>query len=218
MSITSQRLRHRFGRRWSTSERSPTAAQAAMLSESQRLHQPTFITAVRADTAITAQFRGDYYDFRTPVDAMIQAIRLACITDSFFAQVCYRAEVACRQRQVPAFPWILHRLSISCGQISIGPPVVMRPGVYIPHGQVVIDGLTMIEPGVVLRPFITIGLRDGMPLGPTIGENTRIGTGAKVFGPVTLGPDVQVGANAVVTRDVPAGHTAVGIPARVLDR
>jgi serine O-acetyltransferase len=41
-----------------------------------------------------------------------------------------------------------------------------------------------------------------------------IGAGAKVLGPITLGDAVQVGANAVVTHDVPAGYVAVGIPAR----
>ena len=45
-------------------------------------------------------------------------------------------------------------------QVSIGDPVV-APGVYIVHGQVVLDGLVGIGPGVVISPFVTIGLRAG---------------------------------------------------------
>ena len=49
---------------------------------------------------------------------------------------------------------------------------------------------------------------------PTIGDNVTIGAGAKVLGPITIGEGSAVGANAVVTKDVPANHTATGIPAK----
>jgi serine O-acetyltransferase len=81
----------------------------------------------------------------------------------------------------------------------------------------VVDGLTTVGPDVVLRPFVTIGLRDGDPVGPTLGARVRVGTGAKVFGPVKVGDDVRIGANAVVLRDLPAGSVAVGVPAQVRD-
>ena len=44
-----------------------------------------------------------------------------------------------------------------------------------------------------------------------------VGAGAKILGPITLGAGAQVGSNAVVVKDVPAGATAIGIPARILD-
>ena len=53
---------------------------------------------------------------------------------------------------------------------------------------------------------------------PTIGNNVIIGAGAKVLGPLYLGDNVKVGANAVVLTDVPANSTAVGIPARIVTR
>jgi len=49
---------------------------------------------------------------------------------------------------------------------------------------------------------------------PTLGRNVVIGTGAKILGPILIGDGAKVGSNAVVVRDVPAGATAVGIPAR----
>ena len=49
--------------------------------------------------------------------------------------------------------------------------------------------------------------------GPTIGRGVFVGTGARVLGPIQLGDGAQIGANAVVVKDVPAGAVVVGIPA-----
>ena len=51
----------------------------------------------------------------------------------------------------------------------------------------------------------------------TLEENVFVGTGAKILGPVTIGANARIGANAVVLTDVPAGATAVGAPARVIE-
>lgn len=51
---------------------------------------------------------------------------------------------------------------------------------------------------------------------PTIGSHVLIGCGAKLIGPITIGDGARIGANAVVLNDVPAGATAVGIPASVV--
>jgi serine O-acetyltransferase len=98
-------------------------------------------------------------------------------------------------------------------QISIGDPVVVQPGVYIVHGQVVIDGLVEVGSGAVISPFVTIGLRAGDVQGATIEPGVSIGTGAKVIGPVTVGAGATIGANAVVVGDVAPGATVVGVPA-----
>jgi serine O-acetyltransferase len=101
-------------------------------------------------------------------------------------------------------------------QVCIGTPVVIEPGIYIAHGQVVIDGLTNIGTGVVIFPWVTVGLKAGDLQGPTIGRNVHIGTGAKVIGRVIIGEGAVIGANAVATRDVAPHQTVVGIPAEVL--
>jgi serine O-acetyltransferase len=53
---------------------------------------------------------------------------------------------------------------------------------------------------------------------PTIGNNVRIASGAKVLGNVTIGDNVTVGANAVVVKNVPANSTVVGVPAKIVRR
>ena len=79
-------------------------------------------------------------------------------------------------------------------QVSIGDPVIVQPGVYIVHGQVVIDGLVEIQSGVSIAPFVTIGLRAGDVPGATIERDVSIGTGAKVIGPVRVGAGATIGA------------------------
>lgn len=202
--------------RWTSSARSPSPQDAARIEELLAGEQPGFWTSVRADAEVTARFRGEHHEFRSGLDALVQVARLAWITDAFFAQVCFRARVACRQARIPLLPAVLHRLAVITGQVAIGDYAVVRPGLYLPHGQVVVDGLTLVGEGVVLRPFVTLGLVDGHIFGPVIGDHARIGTGAKVVGPVRVGERANVGANAVVIADVPDGATAVGVPARVL--
>jgi serine O-acetyltransferase len=171
------------------------------------------IDAVLADTRITAAHRGDRARFHSRLDAWIQGFRLAIVSDALLAQVCYWAKAACQARRLPVLPRLLHRLAMVAGQVCIGDPVIVQPGVYTPHGQVVVDGVVEIGTGVVLFPFVTIGLQAGEMKGPTVGDRAVIGSGAKIIGPVRVGEKARVGANAVVTRDVPDRNTVVGIPA-----
>lgn len=76
-----------------------------------------------------------------------------------------------------------------------------------------IGGLTLIGELAVLRPFVTLGLRDGHMFGPQLGPRVQVGTGAKVIGPVKVGEGARIGINAVVLRDVAAGEVAIGVPA-----
>jgi serine O-acetyltransferase len=66
---------------------------------------------------------------------------------------------------------------------------------------------------------ITIGQagRGDQQFVPIIGDRVYIGPGAKLFGKLTIGNDVAIGANAVVTRDLPDNAVAVGIPAKVIN-
>ncbi len=200
--------------RWRHLLAAPNTVDTSRLWADVRSRHPRFTTAVAADARMAAANRGDRFEFTSDLDTAVQVLRLAMVTDAFGALVCYRAKAALQARGIPFLPRLLHRLAVTQGQIAIGDPVVVAAGVYLPHGQVVIDGMTTVHAGAVLSPFVTIGLRGGDVVGPVIGPRAYLGTGAKVLGPVQVGEAATVGANAVVVSDVPPGTTARGVPAR----
>ncbi len=181
-----------------------------------RSGHPPVRDALVADARVTAAHRFERHEFRSPLDGALQALRLMWVSDAFLAQALYRVKGRLQARGVPVLPRLAHRLAMMVAQLSIGDPVVVHPGVYIVHGQVVIDGFVEIRSGAVISPFVTIGLRAGDLIGPTIEQNVSIGTGAKVLGRVRVGAGARIGANAVVVDDVPESTTVVGAPARPL--
>ncbi len=181
-----------------------------------RSRHPHFGAAVLEDARVTARRRGERSEYRNTADAVVQVIRLAFVTESFLGQICYRAKARCQTLRIPVLPRLFQHVAVTHGGICIGDPVVVQPGVHIPHGHVVVNGGVEIGRGVVLSPFTTLGLVSTSFGGPTIEPMASIGTGAKVLGPVTVGARAKVGANAVVLADVPPGATAVGAPARII--
>lgn len=169
--------------------------------------------AVLADARITAALRFEAHE-HAGLGAAAEVVRLMAVTDAFAAQVLYRAGARLRELGVPLLPHVARRLAIVLGGVAIGDPVVLHPGVYLIHGQVVIDGLTEVHGGTQIGPFVTLGVRGADLRGPTIGPGVFIGAGAKVLGGVTVGAGARIGANAVVLDDVPEGATVVGAPAR----
>lgn len=191
---------------------------ASDFDKARRRSHPPFFRAIARDARRTLEYRNEAERAGNRVRIMYESVRLVFVSDAFIAQVMYRARVRLARFRVPVLPWLLHRLSMSWCQVCIGKPVVIAPGLYLPHGQVVVDGITDIAEDCVLFPWVTIGLKAGVFRGPTIGSSVNIGTGAKVLGAISLGQGCMVGANAVVVDDVPAGCTAVGVPARILDK
>ena len=178
------------------------------------VQHPKIVDAWIADAEIALQARGEKRVFRSRWAGILQAFRLMWITDAFAALALYRVQARADALGIPIVPRLAHHLSMLLGQVSIGRPVVIRPGVLIPHGQVVIDGITEIESGVAIRPWVTIGLIEKVHQGPKIGKDVKIGTGAKVLGPITIGEGARVGANAVVLHDVAPRVSVAGAPAR----
>ncbi len=186
---------------------------ASKLLELQSRH-PGLRRAVLADARISAAFRFERHEFRSGADALFQVIRLAWTSDAFAALVLYRIKARLQRSRVPLLPRVAHRLAIMLGQVAIGDPVLIQPGVYVPHGQIVVDGWVEIGSGSILSPFVSIGLTSGNPQGPKVGANVMVGTGARVLGELSVGDGAVIGANAVVLADVPAGATVVGMPAK----
>jgi serine O-acetyltransferase len=86
-------------------------------------------------------------------------------------------------------------------------------------GDIIISGDAVFGDDVIVRNGVTVGLRHtGIRGAPIIGDRVDIGAGAKLLGPIKIGNDVLIGANAVVIEDVPANSIAVGVPACILPR
>lgn len=105
--------------------------------------------------------------------------------------------------------------------IEIHPGATIGRRFFIDHGLgVVIGETTEIGDDVMVYHGVTLGGRS-LSQGkrhPTIGNGVTVGAGAKVLGPITIGDGSAIGANAVVTQDVPADCIATGIPAAVRHR
>jgi serine O-acetyltransferase len=105
--------------------------------------------------------------------------------------------------------------------IEIHPGARIGRRFFIDHGMGTVIGETsVIGDDVTLYHGVTLGGKGGDSPGekrhPTIENGAMIGSGAQVLGNVTIGAGAKVGANSVVTSDVPAGEVAVGNPARIV--
>ncbi len=93
------------------------------------------------------------------------------------------------------------------------PPNVCGPGLKLPHwGTIVLSAEARLGADCVIHPGVSVGVNHGRA--PRIGDRVYLGPGAKVMGGIVIADGVTVGANSVVTRDVPEGARVVGAPAR----
>jgi len=102
--------------------------------------------------------------------------------------------------------------------IEIHPGAVIGRRFFIDHGMGVVIGETAeIGDDVMIYHDVTLGGRSlaKVKRHPTVEDGVMIGAGARVLGPVTIGKGAQIGANAVVVKDVPAGTVIVGVPGHV---
>lgn len=120
----------------------------------------------------------------------------------------------------PLARWRLWQLTCRFG-ISIPPDTDIDAGFYIGHfGGIVVNGACRIGRNCNISQGVTLGgTNRGARKGcPHIGNQVYIGPGAKVIGGVRVGDHAAIGANSVVTRDVPENAVVVGVPARIISQ
>lgn len=116
---------------------------------------------------------------------------------------------------------IISQLSRLLTHIEIHPGATIGRRFFIDHGDgVVIGETTVVGDDVMLYHQVTLGgtSLEKTKRHPTLGNNVLVGMGAAILGPITIGDNCRIGANAVVNKDIPSDCTVVGIPGRIVRR
>ena len=146
---------------------------------------------------------------------VLQNARLLWNQCGLRATLLYRISHGLSKNRIPVLPGIFSRLNLVLYGFDVPPSVEIGPGLYVPHPVGTVIMARRLGANVTLISGITIGMRNVYGF-PSLGDGVFVGAGARILGEITIGDDANIGANAVVVKDIPAGATAVGVPARIL--
>ncbi len=168
-----------------------------------------------------AAFRGDLRSARERDPAARSTLEVL---------LCYPGVHALGGHRVSHWLWN-HRLRLTarvCDEftrwitgVDIHPGAVLGPGLFIDHAMGVVIGETAeVGADVTIYHGVTLGgtSLEKTKRHPTVGDRVTIGAGAKILGPITIGADSRIGANAVVVKPVPPGSVVVGVPGQIISR
>lgn len=143
-------------------------------------------------------------------------------TPSIKAQAYHRIAHYFYQKKKPFLAKLFASHARKVTGIEIHPGAVIGEDLFIDHGMGVVIGETArIGKNVTIFHQVTlggIGGAAGEKRHPTIEDDVLIGAGAQILGDITIGRGAKIGANAVVLHDIPPYSTAVGIPAKVVNK
>ena len=175
---------------------------------------------------IFKRFQEDIEAYKTRDPAARSSFEVVFLYQGFHALVFYRFSHALWVRGAKFLGRFISQVGRLFTGIEIHPGAVIGRGFVIDHGTGVVIGETsIIGDNVTLYHDVTLGgvapsvdsiAQIGVKRHPTLGDGVIVGSGAQILGPITIGENARVGSNAVVASDIPAGVTAVGIPARVI--
>jgi serine O-acetyltransferase len=164
-------------------------------------------------------------------EARLLAVLRVALSPKLWTVQCYRlshytataAPLGPLRSVAKAFVMILQRLVNSFAGIEIDPRAHIGPGLLIPHKGYVIIGPVRIGANCTISQGVTLGegaLRSsgGTHAAPRLGDRVWVGPGAVIAGGIEIGSDAAVGANSLVTRDVPPRGVVLGVPARLVSR
>jgi serine O-acetyltransferase len=173
---------------------------------------PGFWSLVRSDI----QLWGEMFASKRGGEAipLHTAIRLLLVYAGLRTVLIHRLAYASHRAHIPIIPMILTNLNLTLHGFDIPPHIEVGPRLFVPHPVGTVVTARRIGSGVTLVSAITIGMRNESDF-PVIGDGVYVGAGARILGAITIGDRAQIGANAVVLKDVPADHVAIGVPATI---
>jgi serine O-acetyltransferase len=145
-------------------------------------------------------------------------------SEGFWALTVYRMQRALPKAPGPRAVWLPVRVALAIVKkvltlvthINLDQGASIGPGMLIPHvGPIQVFPWATIGADCAIHHVCTVGA-GAQPGGPVIGDHVMMGAHSCVLGPVTVGDEAKIGAGAVVVTDIPAGCTAVGVPARAV--
>ncbi len=153
--------------------------------------------------------------------AASSSLEVALLYSGFHALIMHRAAHALHERGYKLPARAISQASRLITGVEIHPGAKIGRGFVIDHGSGVVIGETAeIGDNCTVYQGATLGGtgKDSGKRHPTLGNNVMVGAGAKVLGPFTVGDNSKIAANAVVLKEVPPNTTAVGIPAKIVDK
>jgi serine O-acetyltransferase len=180
---------------------------------------------VKYDSSTVSQWAGDsqWRAFRADLARFREHGYTGWASEGLWALAIYRLQRAVR-RQRPQWLWaparfalgVVRKLTSIITLIDVHPDATIGPGMIIAHGGPVrVHGATKIGADCSLHHVCTIGAGPE-PGGAVIGDHVYIGCHSSIIGAVTIGNNATVAANSLVISNVPAGCTAIGVPAKNL--
>jgi serine O-acetyltransferase len=152
---------------------------------------------------------------RDPAARNVSRLEILLTYGGVQALLAHRVSHALREVGVPLLPGMLANVVKVLTGVEIHPAARIGRGLFIDHGSGVVIGETSeVGDHVTMYQGVTLG-GTGFARGkrhPTVGDQVMIGSGAKLLGPIEVGPRTKIGANSVVIHDVPADATVVGNP------
>jgi serine O-acetyltransferase len=145
-----------------------------------------------------------------------RAMMKALLSDGTAAMILYRLMQWAGRNRLTPLEMLFNKLNVIFCNCIIGRGAEFGERFVLIHSTgIVINGAVRGGSGVHIEHQVTIGAQRRQT--PVLGDDVFIGAGAKIIGAVMIGNGAKIGANAVVVDNVPAFHTAVGIPARVFE-
>lgn len=163
---------------------------------------------------LRADFRRNLQDFEPC--GKLRRFGLCLTLNSTQALMLIRFQFWCARHHLPTL--FAAKLLFWFFKIEISKHARIGPGLRLPHPMgLIIAPNVAVGPDCDLYADVRLVLAHGAKEGPSIGRHVFLGDGAKVVGPVAVGDHAVIGVSSVVTKNIPAHATAVGIPAKVIN-